>query len=326
MTAVKHFTVGLIGARGYVGVELIALLAAHPSFDLKVVSSRELAGQPVADTVPGAPADLMYTRTEPSDVAANPCDVWILALPNGLSRPWVEAIDAAIAAGVAKAETGIIDLSTDHRFDRTWSYGLPEIRRKHLLGARRIANPGCYATGAQLGLYPVLDLLAGPAHVFGISGYSGAGTNPSPKNDPVVLKDNLIPYALTGHAHEREIRWQLGHQVHFMPHVAPFFRGITLTISFVLKEHVTLDDLETRYRQAYRHEPLVHFATEAPLVRDAGGRHGVQIGGLALEATASHAVIIVTLDNLLKGAATQALQNMNLICGLDELAGLRSVL
>lgn len=326
MGAEGRFTVGLIGARGYVGAELIALLSQHPSFDIHVVSSRELAGKAVVDTVAGAPAGLKYTRLEPTDVADNPCDLWVLALPNGLSRLWVEAIDAAIAAGQAGQDTAIVDLSTDHRFDNTWSYGLPEIRRKHILNARRIANPGCYATGAQLGLYPVLDLLAGPAHVFGISGYSGAGTAPSPKNDPAVLKDNLIPYALTGHAHEREIRWQLGHQVHFMPHVAPFFRGITLTISFVLKEPVSLELLEARYRNAYRHEPLVRFGQEIPLVRDAGGKHGVQIGGLAVEATAGHAVIVVTLDNLLKGAATQGLQNMNLVCGLDELAGLRAML
>jgi len=326
MGAEGRFTVGLIGARGYVGAELIALLSQHPSFDIHVVSSRKLAGKAVVDTVAGAPAGLKYTRLEPTDVADNPCDLWVLALPNGLSRLWVEAIDAAIAAGQAGQDTAIVDLSTDHRFDNTWSYGLPEIRRKHILNARRIANPGCYATGAQLGLYPVLDLLAGPAHVFGISGYSGAGTAPSPKNDPAVLKDNLIPYALTGHAHEREIRWQLGHQVHFMPHVAPFFRGITLTISFVLKEPVSLELLEARYRNAYRHEPLVRFGQEIPLVRDAGGKHGVQIGGLAVEATAGHAVIVVTLDNLLKGAATQGLQNMNLVCGLDELAGLRAML
>lgn len=320
----RTFTVGLIGARGYVGAELIALLAAHPRFKLRLVSSRELAGTAVRETVPSAPEGLDYVRLEPDDVAANPCDVWVLALPNGLSKPWVAAIDAAVAEGAAAPETAIVDLSTDHRFDSAWSYGLPEIRRRHIVGARRIANPGCYATGAQLGLYPVLDLLAGPAHVFGVSGYSGAGTTPSPKNDPALLADNLMPYALTGHAHEREVRWQLGHPVHFMPHVAPFFRGITLTISMILKEATPLSTLTARYEAAYRHEPLVGFGAAIPLVRDAAGRHGVQIGGLALEGTTGHAVIVVTLDNLLKGAATQCLQNMNLAVGLDELAGLRT--
>lgn len=324
--AQRRIKVAVIGARGYVGAELLKLLARHPWFEVACVTSRGLDGKRVADEMPqvvGLPDSLLFETVGPGDVprlAERGLEVWVLALPNGHSQPWVDAIEAQ------RADDLIIDLSTDHRFDARWTYGLPEIQRRELVGARRIANPGCYATAAQLALYPVIDLLDGPAHVFGVSGYSGAGTTPSPKNDPVALKDNLMPYALVGHAHEAEIRWQLGHKVFFMPHVAPFFAGIVATVSMPLRQPVVLADLHERYEATYRYEPLVRFQEAIPLPRDAAGKHGATLGGLALDATDGHAVICATLDNLLKGAATQCLQNMNLASGIDELAGLRGLI
>ncbi len=314
--------VALIGARGYVGAELIALLAGHGALDLAVVSSRELAGQRVRDHVATAPDELRYVQLEPQDVGRHAdIDAWILALPNGLAAPWVAAVEAS-----PRPEAVVIDLSTDFRAasvapDAPWVYGLPERHRARLRGARRIANPGCYATGVQLGLAPILDLLAGPAHAFGVSGYSGAGTTPSPRNDPEALRDNLMPYALSGHAHEREVRDQLGHRIHFMPHVAPFFRGITLTLSFETAADLTADHLANRYRALAAAEPLVSYSDAVPLVRDVAHHHGVRIGGLAFEPATGHGAVVVTLDNLLKGAATQALQNLNLALGLPELHG-----
>lgn len=322
-------SVALIGARGYVGTELMALIAGHPGLRLSLVSSRELAGQPVPAAL-GGPVDgdgggLHYCQLEPEGVAARVAsdrpDVWILALPNGLSAPWVAAIDAV------SPEAVIVDLSTDHRAASLdpasgWVYGLPERNRPALQGARRVANPGCYATGVQLGLGPILDLLVAAPHAFGVSGYSGAGTTPSPRNDPEALRDNLMPYALTGHAHEAEVRGQLGRTVHFMPHVAPFFRGLALTLSFEVAPGVTRDDLVARYVARYADEPLVRYGEALPLVRDAAGDHGVRLGGLAFEPATGHGAIAVTLDNLLKGAATQALQNVNLALGLPERLGL----
>jgi len=315
--------IAVIGARGYVGAELLKLLARHPHFEVALVTSRDTSGKRVKDELPAVDLDLAFEAVEPSDLPRlreRGIDVWVLALPNGYSEPWVAAIEAFCP------EDLIVDLSTDHRFDSRWVYGLPEIHRERLVKARRVANPGCYATGAQLALYPALDLLDGPAHVFGVSGYSGAGTTPSPRNDPAVLADNLVPYALTGHAHENEIRWQLGHKVYFMPHVAPFFSGIVLTVSMPMKPGVTREALWERYRERYEFEPLVRAQDAVPLPRDAAGKHGVTIGGLAFEPTESHAVIVATLDNLLKGAATQCLQNMNLASGIDELAGLRALI
>jgi N-acetyl-gamma-glutamyl-phosphate reductase len=312
--------VAVIGARGYVGAELLKLLAGHARFEVALVTSRGYDGTPLSEVLPGIDLDLAFEAVDPSELPRlkeRGIEAWVLALPNGYSEPWVRAIERCDAADL------IVDLSTDHRFDERWVYGLPEVRRAALVGARRIANPGCYATGAQLALYPVLDLLDGPAHVFGVSGYSGAGTTPSPRNDPEVLRDNLVPYALAGHAHENEIRWQLGHKVFFMPHVAPFFAGIVLTVSLPLRHAVTRAELWERYVASYRYEPLVTVQEAIPLPRDAAGRHKVTIGGLTLEATDGHAVVVATLDNLLKGAATQCLQNMNLASGIDELMGLR---
>ncbi len=309
--------VALIGARGYVGAELVKLLDAHPQFELQLVSSRALTGQAVADVIAGVQTSLHYQRIEPDDVASHPTiEVWILALPNGLAAPWVAAIERV------RSEAVILDLSSDYRFSDNWVYGLPEANRKTIAGARRIANPGCYATAAQLALLPVHGLLRGAPHVFGVSGYSGAGTTPSAKNDPEVLRDNLLPYSLVGHTHENEIRRHLGQHVYFMPHVAPHFRGITATVSMSLAEAVTREELVSRYREFYRDEPLVEVVSDPPQVRDAVGRHGATIGGVTVDPQEPRAVVVATLDNLLKGAASQAVQNMNLACGLPEFTGL----
>ncbi|MFT7582281.1 MAG: N-acetyl-gamma-glutamyl-phosphate reductase [Myxococcota bacterium] len=318
-------SVALIGARGHTGAELIALLSDHPHFELRLVTSRALAGQRVDGIHSGAPAGLCFENVDPSVVGIRGIDVWVLALPNGLSAPWVEAIDANSLKADQKSAI-IVDLSGDHRFDENWIYGLPEARRRTLVNATRIANPGCYATGAQLVLLPMVDLLEGAPNVFGVSGYSGAGTTPSPKNDPEQLRDNLMPYALTGHGHELEVRWQLGHPVYFMPHVASFFRGITLTVSMQLSRPLDVEEVLDRYRARYEFEPLVEVTKDMPLVQAAAGRHVCTIGGVHVEATEAHIVVVATLDNLLKGAATQALQNMNLACGFDELSGIRSLL
>src|SRR5690606_4075659 len=216
----------------------------------------------------------------------------------------------------------IVDLSADHRFDEGWYYGLPELTRERYAGQRRIANPGCYATAMQLAIAPMRELLAGPVQCFGVSGYSGAGTTPSDSNDPALLRDNLMPYALTGHVHEREVSRQLGHAVEFMPHVAPHFRGITLTANLHLASPVTLEEVRERYAERYAGEPLVRVVDEAPWVSRIAGRHHVEIGGLTLSGDGRRLVVVATEDNLLKGAATQALQNLNLAFGIPEFEGI----
>src|SRR5262249_671892 len=147
-------------------------------------------------------------------------------------------VDAVVAAGGAQGQgtSVIVDLSADYRFDDNWTYGLPElVPRKNLTDATRISNPGCYATAAQLAIAPLLEELRGPPTAFGVSGYSGAGTKPSPKNDVDLLKDNLLAYSLTDHIHEREISNQLKADVGFIPHVAVWFQGIHVSIKCQMK-------------------------------------------------------------------------------------------
>ncbi|KAF1689072.1 N-acetyl-gamma-glutamyl-phosphate reductase [Pseudoxanthomonas taiwanensis] len=312
----KTYSIGIVGARGHTGAELIRLVAAHPQLELAFVSSRELDGQRVADHNPAYTGDLRYENLGPAAVVGKGAEVVVMALPNGKCAPYVEALDAAAP------QTLVVDLSADHRFDAGWYYGLPEIPRGRCQGQRRISNPGCYATAMQLAIWPMLEYLAGPPQCFGVSGYSGAGTTPSDRNNPELLRDNLMPYSLVGHVHEREVSAQLGVPVEFMPHVAPHFRGITMTVNMWLTGAVKPDWVRARYEQRYAGEPLVDVVEQAPWVSRIAGRHGVEIGGFSVAPGGKRLVVVATLDNLLKGAATQAMQNINIALGLPELASI----
>ncbi|MDA3912999.1 N-acetyl-gamma-glutamyl-phosphate reductase [Oleiagrimonas sp.] len=309
-------TVGLVGARGHTGAELIRLIQSHPHLRLGFVSSRELAGQRLDAHHPDYDGDLIFEDMGPDAVASRGCRVVILALPNGASEEYIKAIDRTAQ------DTVVLDLSADHRFDRTWFYGLPELTRDHYRGQTRISNPGCYATAIQLAVAPLKDMLAGPPVCFGVSGYSGAGTTPSSRNDPEQLHDNLMPYSLTDHMHERECSFQLGIPVEFMPHVASYFRGLTVTCNLYLDRVRTHDELMRRYLSRYQSEPLVRVVKDAPWVRHLVGQQRAEIGGLSMAPGGRRAVIVACLDNLLKGAATQAIQNLNHALSLPEFKGI----
>ena len=313
--------IGIVGARGHVGSELIRLIAAHPQFELAWVSSRERAGQRLADHEDGYAGGLRYVSLTSAQVAHESANAVVLALPNGMAKEYVAALDAAHADPVIHAPV-IVDLSADYRFDAGWHYGLPELTRDPSARYRRIANPGCYATAMQLAIAPVRELLDGPVQCFGVSGYSGAGTTPSDKNDPATLRDNLIPYALTGHVHEREVAHRLGCAIEFMPHVAPYFRGLTITANLHLSRPLSLAAIAQRYRDRYAGEPLVRVSDEAPWVSRIAGMHHAEVGGFAMSVDGRRLVVVATLDNLLKGAATQALQNLNRAFGHDETTGI----
>ncbi|KAI8848151.1 hypothetical protein BC829DRAFT_490190 [Chytridium lagenaria] len=318
----KNRTIGIIGARGYTGQELISMIDSHL-------------------TSASPTSEVLYSQIGPDSLAdedkAN-VDVWVLALPNNLSRPFVEKLNEL------KSKAVIVDLSADHRFTSVWTYGLPELygNREAIANSRLISNPGCYATGSQLAIAPLVEAgLINPARpptVFGVSGYSGAGTTPSPKNDVKNLENNLIPYALTNHIHEREISHHLSSlfpaaaassedalAVSFIPHVGEFFRGISLTINIPLATSgATAKDLRAIFADRYRGERLVRVLEEGdiPEVKHIQKKHGVEIGGFKVHSSGRRAVVVATIDNLLKGAATQALQNVNIALGLEEYAGI----
>jgi N-acetyl-gamma-glutamyl-phosphate reductase len=302
------YQVGVIGARGHTGAELMRILGAHPQVEVALAGSRELAGQPV----PSIDA-LEYESIGPDEVTTRHLDALFLALPDGVGGPWTDAVST---------DTVIVDISADHRFDDEWVYGLPELHRDKIAGARRIANPGCYATALQLAIAPFVDWIEASPTVFGVSGYSGAGTTPSPRNDPENLADNLIPYRLTGHNHEREGIRYLGHPIRFMPHVHPVFRGLLVTVHMPLAAPTTVGAAHAEMAQMYDNEPLVNVQEDIPTLRDGTGLTGVIIGGTTVTEDGLGLTVVAVEDNLLKGAAVQAVQNLNLALGIPETSGI----
>ncbi len=302
--------VALVGARGYVGFELIKLIDKHPQTQLAAAYSREYNGKKVSEIVTGfSDESLCYCADELEGLVDKDLDVLFLALPNDIAAKnhdlWLKISKKCV----------IIDLSSDFRFDDTWTYGQPETRQKEIIGKNLIANPGCYATASQLGIMPIVDLLDGAPHIFGVSGFSGAGSKPSDKNNPKLLKDNLMPYKLVDHIHENEVSRVLNHPVNLMPHVAEFFRGIHLTISINLKEEKTQSQIEQIYQDYYGGFELIKITQQIPEVTQVQNTHNVLIGGFTIKG--KHLVVCACIDNLLKGAATQAIQNMNLALGLE---------
>jgi len=312
----ETFQIGIVGARGHVGTELMRLLDRHPALRLGLAVSRTHAGTALSAVDDSLRTALQYRELDAESIAGQGLDALILALPNGLAAPYVAAIERAAPATV------LLDLSADHRFDPDWHYGLPELTRARAVGARRISNPGCYASAMQLAIAPARALLAGPVQCFGVSGYSGAGTTPSERNDPAQLRDNLMPYAPIGHVHEREASRQLDWPVEFMPHVAPHFRGLSVTCNLHFADPAEPAMLWQRYLDAYAGEALIRLSEAAPWLSAVAGCHWAGLGGLCVAADGRRAVVVATLDNLLKGAATQALQNLNLAFGLPETMGI----
>ncbi|WFD41916.1 hypothetical protein MPSI1_000553 [Malassezia psittaci] len=339
--------VALIGARGYTGRSLVQLLNEHPSLELSHVSSRELAGYPLDEYTKSAVSytnigveDLKKLERGEGDVA--PPDAYVMALPNGICKPFVDAVREG-GSGKPKGHGVIVDLSADHRFESDWTYGLPELyNHEEIRSAKLISNPGCYATNTQMILAPLLPYLDpnSPPTVIGISGYSGAGTVSSgkqadgakpqtmPKISPESLKGGVRPYSLTDHIHEREARYHLGGlanadvKVAFTPLVAPWFQGIISTASIPLRSKLTSKQVKELFMEKYDGQPLVEVRSTVPEISDIQLKHGFKVGGFQVHSNGDRVVIVGVIDNLLKGAATQCLQNLNLALGLEEFSGI----
>ena len=259
------------GGRGYVGQELLPLVHNHPDLEIKAVSSRMLTGEPIQKHVHKFTGDLKFAALAPQQLANLEADLALLALPNGESTRYVDAL------AQADNPMKLVDLSADHRLNPAWQYGLVEHRADALRHQNRIANPGCYATGMQIGIKPFLPFLNGVPSCFGVSGFSSAGTTPSDKNDPEVLYENILPYQLADHLHEQEASHHLGTAVRLMPHVAFFFRGILLTLNLPVKEKIPSLAAYHLARDFYRDHEAIVVQDTAPSVRDNVSKHQVHV-------------------------------------------------
>lgn len=320
---VKKFSVGLLGVRGYVGEELVKIIVQHPFLDLSWVSSRQLEGKSLSE-VYNLNSELIIENITPEKLAQDKVDVVILALPNGASQNFVKALKENTFVSV------IIDLSADYRFDQEWQYALPETKNLHqgnntvtLKDAKKwLSNPGCYATAMQLAIAPIVDLIKERPSCFGISGYSGAGTTPSSTNQKENLEDNIIPYKLVHHLHEKEASFHLDKKISFTPHVADFFRGISMTVQVEFNCPISSNDLFNRFNDYYSLHPLVLCEKEVPTIKQIVNTNYCLIGGFEVSKDGSRATLVSCLDNLLKGAASQAIQNINIALNIEPEVGL----
>ncbi|KAJ7595528.1 acetylglutamate kinase ARG6 [Mycena floridula] len=339
---------GLIGARGYTGQALTTLLSSHPYLNLTHVSSRQLAGHALESYTKSL---VNYSNLSVEDVEKlekdGEVDAWVMALPNGACKPFVDAVDRGSKERAdGRPGSVIVDLSADYRHEEGWAYGLPELYGRSVIrSSKRIANPGCYATSSQMLIAPLIKYVKPGAWptVFGISGYSGAGTIPTndpdgrpvsvPKVDPVSLAGGIRPYSLTDHIHEREAAFHLSKisaalpspslmKVAFIPAVAPWFSGIMSTLSMPISQKLTAKNVLELYEQKYEGEKLVRILKQVPSITDIEGKHTWSVGGVQVHSEGERVVVVGGLDNLMKGAATQCLQNLNLALGYDEFAGI----
>ncbi|MFO7543202.1 MAG: N-acetyl-gamma-glutamyl-phosphate reductase [Thiobacillus sp.] len=335
--------VGIVGGTGYTGVELLRLLARHPQVELKAITSRKEAGMPVADMFPNLRGRVKLAFSTPEEAGLDACDVVFFATPNGVAMQQTRAL---LDAGVK-----VIDLAADFRIKdvAVWEqwykmehacpdlvaeavYGLPEINRAQIKGARLIANPGCYPTAVQLGFLPLLEagvVDTGFLVADAKSGVSGAGRKPETHILFAEAADNFKAYAVGGHRHWPEIKQGLesfsGKQVGFtfVPHLLPLIRGIHAT----LYARVSADiDLQGLFEKRYAGETFVDVlpAGAHPETRSVRGANVCRIAVHRPQGSDT-VVVLSVIDNLVKGAAGQAVQNMNILFDLPEDTALADV-
>jgi N-acetyl-gamma-glutamyl-phosphate reductase len=334
--------VGIVGGTGYTGVELMRLLALHPQAKVEVITSRSQAGSAIAELFPNLRGMIDLNFSEPSVNSYRDCDLVFFATPN----------TTAMSQAVELLEAGVrvIDLAADFRIKHvpTWEqcygathacpelvdeavYGLPELNREAIRGARLVANPGCYPTSVILALMPLLaNGLIDPGSIIADckSGTSGAGRNASIGTAFCEVTESVKAYAVSGHRHQPEIRAILqtldeAADLVFTPHLMPMIRGIHATV--YADARGSADQVQSQFEDYYRNEPFVDVmpAGSHPETRSVRGANICRLAVHFLEAAQKYVVLSVE-DNLVKGAAGQAIQNMNLMFGVDETAGLEA--
>jgi len=345
--ASNKIKVGIVGGTGYTGVELLRLLAIHPDVELTVITSRGEAGMPVADMFPSLRGYVDLAFSDPATADLNACDVVFFATPHGVAMSQAQAL---LAANVK-----VIDLAADFRLQDTavfekWYkmphscpdilshavYGIPELNREQIKSAQVIGNPGCYPTTVLLGLAPLLEQglidFSAPIIADSKSGVSGAGRKAEVATLFAESSDSMKAYGVVGHRHHPEIHAQLTQmaktelQFIFVPHLIPMIRGMLSTIYVKLAAQAKNIDLQALYEQRYQHERFVDVmpAGSLPETRSVRGSNQIRIA-LHKQAEAGYLTLVVVQDNLVKGAAGQAVQNMNIMFGLPEATGLQVV-
>lgn len=335
--------VGVVGGTGYTGVELLRLLLRHDQIELCVVTSRKEAGKLVSDCYPNLRGQLDLSFTEPSVASLSTCDVVFFATPNGTAMEFAtELVDAGVR---------IIDLAADFRLKDadTWSqwyglrhacpqlleeavYGLPEVNRSLIRDANIVANPGCYPTAVILGFLPLLQgnlIDYGSLIADAKSGVSGAGKSANPQYLLCEASENFSAYAIAGHRHAPEIEQTLqavlGMPVGltFVPHLTPMIRGIHATLYAHLQTSPT--NLQQLYERRYIDEPFVDVLPPGshPETRSVRGSNYCRIA--VHNPHGDRVVVLSVIDNLVKGAAGQAVHNMNIMFGLSEVSGIDGV-
>ncbi|NTW58102.1 MAG: N-acetyl-gamma-glutamyl-phosphate reductase [Nitrospirae bacterium] len=337
--------IAIVGSSGYTGGELYRILLHHPGAVVTVVTSEKSAGKPITDIFPHllGLTDLVCEPLDPASIAKK-ADLAFLALPH------VTAQEAAFQ--LHKQGVKVVDLSADHRLAdpalyETWYehchqhpellksavYGLPELHRERIRKASLIANPGCYPTSAILGLAPVVAkkmIDVGTIVVDSKSGVSGAGRSPALAYHYPEANEGFMAYKVGTHRHTPEIEQELSLladasvTLSFTPHLVPMTRGILSTIYAKLSVPADTGTLHNLFQEFYRNEPFVRLLPlgQFPNVRNVRGSNFCDIGVHA-DGRTGRAVIVTAIDNLVKGASGQAVQNMNLMMGYEETAGLK---
>lgn len=311
---------GIIGAAGYTGYELIKILSRHKNADLVYPNSRTFNGK----TVKSVYRDFFNDKLKFTDASIeelNTADIVFTALSSGESL-----------GIVPKLKTKIIDLSADYRFSNVKVYekvyghkhkknikavyGLPELFRHEIKKANIVANPGCYATASILAALPIQKF--SDSIIFDCkSGYSGAGVKPTYVNQKENYTDNIIPYNITKHRHKYEIEQFIKPKVSFTPHVIPTFRGLMCTMHAILDKKLDSNRIKSIYQKFYENEPFVKIMDKNPELHDVQNNNFCCLGGFEVDEN-NQLVVISVIDNLLKGASGQAVQNMNIMFRLDE--------
>lgn len=328
-------TAGIIGASGYSGIELTRLLLGHAGVRLAFVTSDRWVGQSIASKT-ALPSELTYVSNEQGVASAKGCDVVFLATPAETSlelAPKLRALNVRVVdlAGSYRLQD-LAKYPAFYKFEHTSPqllkeavYGMPELSRERLKGCQFVSNPGCYATAAALSVAPLLraGLIDSTSVIINAaSGVSGAGRKASEEYTFMEIDSDFRAYKTLKHQHVPEIEQTLGIKLVFTPHLLPMKRGILSTATARLKPGVTGAQVQDAFKAAYAKEPLVKLLPSADAVRiaDVVKTPWCLIGASSDE---THVVAISAIDNLLKGAASQAVQNMNLMLGHEETAGLQ---